>query len=218
MDGTGEKVTRRWRLAVLAALCGTVVLAAGVAGLGSVGTENTDAAPIRDRDATRSARSLTVGAGPVDVPPAPAMASVASVASVASMAAVVTAAVTPPEPAVAPAAVSAPDVAIVDTASSDFPPVLSFETSPVAASGDTVSVGEAATADPAPPRLPLRPRPCPSARRRRPIQTRPNLPSVLAGASAAEVPVVEAPFAEHFAQSADAAARSARAARVPVHV
>ena len=60
------------RLAVLAALCGTVVLAgwvaAGLAGLGSPGIENTGA-PIEDSRAT----SVTARAERVDAPQATAL-------------------------------------------------------------------------------------------------------------------------------------------------
>jgi hypothetical protein len=62
----GDGVTRQRRFVILAALCGTVVLAgwvvAGLAGVGSPGSETTDEAPIEDRRAT----SLTADAEPVN--------------------------------------------------------------------------------------------------------------------------------------------------------
>jgi hypothetical protein len=152
----------------LATLGGTAVLAGGLAiglaGVGSRGIENTDAVPIGERGATGGAASLSADAAPVDGVPATARASVAAVA---------TSHIDLAEPAVAPAVPSPPHVAVVDTPLSGFPPVLSLERPPVAAaSRDGVSAGEAATADPdAPERV-----------------------FVLAGVSAAALPVAEAPL------------------------
>jgi hypothetical protein len=72
LDKTGLGVNSPRRLAVLAALCGTVVLACGVAvglaGLGSPGTKSTEA-PIEVSRAT----SATAGAEHVDAPQATAL-------------------------------------------------------------------------------------------------------------------------------------------------
>jgi hypothetical protein len=94
------------------------------------------------------------------------------------------------------ATLSVPDVAIVHTALSAFPPMLSFETSPVAASGDTVSVGEAAPADPAPP-APTVASAAMSVGEATTADPNPPEPAfVLEGVSAAAAPVVEAPVPE----------------------
>jgi hypothetical protein len=100
----GDGVTRQRRFAILAALCGTVVLAgwvvAGLAGVGSPGSETTDAAPIEDRRAT----SLTTDAEPVNAPQATAIGA---------------------------AAVSGANVAIVEAASPGSSPMLPPEGPPV---------------------------------------------------------------------------------------
>src|SRR5262245_54658328 len=96
--GVGVKSPRR--LAVLAALCGTVALAGwDAARLGIFGSGIEYAAtPIGDLGTTRGAASLSADAGePVDAPLASAMTSVATVAG---------AHLGLPEPAVAPAAMS----------------------------------------------------------------------------------------------------------------
>src|SRR5215207_5773185 len=132
LDGTGERVMRARRFAVLATLGGTAVLAGGlaigVAGFGSRGIENTDALPIGERGARGGATSLTADAGPVDGVPATATASVAAVA---------TSHVERPEPAVVTAPVSVADAATADTDSTGAP--------------GAMSVGEALTADLDPP-------------------------------------------------------------------
>ena len=72
LDETGVRMKSPRRLAVLAALCGTVVLAgwvaAGLAGRGKPGMENTGA-PIEDSRAT----SVTARAEHVDAPQATAL-------------------------------------------------------------------------------------------------------------------------------------------------
>jgi hypothetical protein len=84
LDASGDEtlMTPR-RLAALVALCGTVALAgwvvAGLGGSASSGVKNADALPIAHGGATSVARSLTVGAGPVDAVPEAATPAVANV-------------------------------------------------------------------------------------------------------------------------------------------
>jgi hypothetical protein len=122
----GDGVTRQRRFAILAALCGTVVLTgwvvAGLAGVGSPGRETTDAAPIEDRRAT----SLAADAEPVNAPQTTAIGKAA-----VSNANVATADPDPPEPAVVRAAVPVANAAIVETASPGSSPMLPPEGPPV---------------------------------------------------------------------------------------
>ena len=98
------------RFALLATLCGTLVLAgwvaAGLAGIGSTGIENSGE-PIEDKQAT----SVAAQAEHVEGPRATAMASVATVA---------TSHLTQPEPAVAPGTVAAGDAATADPATAEL--------------------------------------------------------------------------------------------------
>jgi len=118
------------RFGVLLALCGTVAfagwIAARLAGFGSPGIENTDAARIEDRGATRGA-SVAADIEPVDASQATAMD--------VSVAHVATAVLAPPEPDV-PVAVSIASVAMPD---------------PDPSAPTIVSVAEVATAALAPP-------------------------------------------------------------------
>jgi hypothetical protein len=127
LDRAGDTVARRRRFAALAASCGTVVLAgwvaAALAGLGSVGVESTDPAPVAAPTlviADRAPASATT-----DAAGAPSAAAIPE--DRASRAEVTT--VDRPEPRVVVAALPAPNAAVADTPSSDFPPVLSLETS-----------------------------------------------------------------------------------------
>src|SRR5215217_2142063 len=142
LDGTGERVMRARRFAVLAALGGTAVLAGGlaigVAGLGSRGIENTDAVPIGERGARGGATSLTAEAGPVDGVPATATASVADAATADADSTALTG---------APAAMSVGEALTADP----DPPEPAFVLAGVSAAAAPVAAGPLPEARPPPP-------------------------------------------------------------------
>jgi hypothetical protein len=178
LDARGsETVTRQRRVAALAALLGASALtgwvAAGLAGFGSLGVDNTDAAAIADREATRGAMSVNADAAPaapVEAAPAAAKVSVAAVGPLY---------IELPQPAVAPAAVSR------NHAPAAAPAPAAPAAAPAAASAN------AARPDPEPPVSIVAPAAVPVGEAA--ATTDADRPVVSADASAAEVSVGEAP-------------------------
>jgi hypothetical protein len=197
-------VIRAQRFAARAALSGTVFLAGWVAGwlagFDSPGNENIHAAPIEDRGSPRGAISVTADREPVDAPQATAITSVANVATavlrlaertvvsaaVPVVADVATADPASPEPAVVPASVFVADVLTDDPVPANF----------AIASAAVSATSKATTADLAPPVLAA----APAALSDGQVATAVSLPGepafLLAGATAAAVPVAEAPLPE----------------------
>jgi hypothetical protein len=138
-------VTSPRRLAVLAALCGTVALAGGGAARlgisGSSGIENA-ATPIGDPGATRGTASLSDVGEPVDAPLATAMASVVAVAG---------SHLRLPGRAVAPAAMSVDKAATADLdppEAADFPAAEAPDPRPTSPPEKRAQLASLSTSDP----------------------------------------------------------------------
>jgi hypothetical protein len=181
LDERRERVIRAQRFAARAALSGTVFLAGWVAGwlagFGSPGNENIHPAPIEDRGSPRGATFVTADREPVDAPQATAMTSVANVATTDPAS---------PEPAVVPAYASVADVLTADPVPANF----------AIASAAVSATSKAATADLAPPALAAAPAALSDGQVGTAV-SHPGEPAfLLAGATAAAVPVAEAPLPE----------------------